>query len=35
MTKDKQITMFDFHVEKIQRIKEFVEYRNKNRSKKE
>ena len=35
MTKDKQITMFDFHVEKIQRIKEFVEYRNKNRSKDE
>ena len=32
MTKDKQITMFDFHVEKIENIKKFVEYRNKNRS---
>ena len=32
MTKDKQITMFDFHVEKIENIKKFIEYRNKDRS---
>tara|TARA_A100001201_G_C4042039_1_gene186992 strand:- start:368 stop:748 length:381 start_codon:yes stop_codon:yes gene_type:complete len=32
MTKDKEITMFNFQVEKIEDIKKFVEYRNKNRS---